>query len=291
MSENRILIFDVLRIPAIIGIVMFHIGEMIGKDFSFGAFGVIIFIFTSGCVLELGYGKKIWGAVSKFDYRSFIETRILRIYPAYWLAIVLALIISPYARAGLNLSNLLKTVSGFYPIFATKGDAFIGGVIEPVGWFVCAIMLLYLLYPMLSKFLKENGIQALIIILVVSAFSTMTLPAGDILGGNASWFPLSTMAEFALGIYVVQAGLYLKTVNTSRIVRFASDLSFPVFLVHFPVLIMLTPKPNIDYLTISIYVGIVLVLAVLVYLFDVNVRKLCLGLKLTENKPEIAERP
>jgi peptidoglycan/LPS O-acetylase OafA/YrhL len=119
----------------------------------------------------------------------------------------------------------------------------------------------------------------------------MTLPAGDILGGNASWFPLSTMAEFALGIYVVQAGLYLKTVNTSRIVRFASDLSFPVFLVHFPVLIMLTPKPNIDYLTISIYVGIVLVLAVLVYLFDVNVRKLCLGLKLTENKPEIAERP
>jgi peptidoglycan/LPS O-acetylase OafA/YrhL len=295
MSENRILLFDILRIAAILMVVLFHVGEIIniplftqrvpgpsGPDWAlqglaFGGWGVALFIFISGCVLEYNYGKKVWGSDGSFNFRSFIERRLLRIYPIYWFSIILILLVGSDLTGALSWPNLIKTISGFYPVFTLFGvqspDSFIGGAIDPVGWFICAIVLLYLLFPLISRFLKNNGVQGLTLILIVAMFVRISLPIGTY-GQISTWFPLSRMAEFALGIYIVQNGFYSKTINNSKIIQFLSDLCFPVFLVHYSVLYILTDAPKIFFANVILFTVVTLFLAILVYLFEISFMKL-----------------
>ena len=108
MSTNRVLMFDVLRILAILLIVVAHVGQTLKippllQSFGIsplsggiGEWGIVIFLLISGCVLEYNYGKKVWDAGTKFDYIQFIEKRLLRIYPAFWFSMLLAVILTTY---------------------------------------------------------------------------------------------------------------------------------------------------------------------------------------------------
>ena len=304
VSKNRILMFDVMRIAAIVGIVLAHIWYALGITLlysnlggwrqtitsSMGGYGVAIFLLVSGCVIEYTYGEKVWGSISKFDFVSFIEKRILRLYPAYWFSILLGLLFGYNFLATLTSFNWLefiKTMTGFVVFFNLD---FSGGYINPMGWFIGVILCLYFLFPMISRFLKNNGIQGLVLIFLFVWFVRITIPEGAS-GLNWYWFPLSRMAEFALGIYMVQTGLYLKTINTSKIIQFASDLSFPIFLVHFPVLYILTTTPQAYYENLILYVTVVLLLAYIVYLFDLSFKKFYGNLKLRlKTRREMARR-
>jgi peptidoglycan/LPS O-acetylase OafA/YrhL len=145
------------------------------------------------------------------------------------------------------------------------GVPFVGsyaGDINPVGWFICTIVCLYLMYPMISQFLKNYGFCAMLIIILGTAFIRMVIPPGA-QGYNWYWFPLSRIAEFALGIYIIQIGMYPKKINTFRSVRFLSDLSFPIFLVHWPVLFLLTATNSLLenvllYIVVMVFLAIVL---------------------------------
>jgi len=292
VSEDRILMFDVLRIAAIAGIVSAHIWWALGLTLlytkeggireiiavSIGGYGVAIFLFISGCVLEYAYGDKVWGSTSSFDFRLFIEKRLLRLYPAYWFSIMLGLVFGynlSGTLASFNWFEFIKTMTGFVVFFNLD---FSGGYINPMGWFIGVILCLYFLYPILSSFLKKNGIQGLVLIFLFVLFVRITIPEGPS-GLNWYWFPLSRIAEFALGIYMVQTGLYLKTVNTSKIIQFASDLSFPVFLVHFPILYILTTTSQAYYQNVIMYIAVMVFLAVMVYLFDVRFKNFYWNMK------------
>jgi peptidoglycan/LPS O-acetylase OafA/YrhL len=285
MNGYRILMFDVMRIIAIIMIVVEHIGQKLntptiieGINVGNGTLGVAIFLMISGSVLEYSYGKKIWGADAEFDYKAFIKKRLIRIYPAYWLSILLASLFGYYVITSANfVQDFILPLTGFYSFitaftlsetlnFSTNISASPFPSINGVGWFIGTIVCLYIIFPFLSKFLKVNGFQGFFLVVLFAIFVRLTLPAGN--SEIWYWFPLSRVAEFAVGIYIVQIGFYLKPFNTSRLIIIASDMSFPVFLVHLPILNILLMVTDSYHLNILAYICATMALASIIYLAD-----------------------
>jgi peptidoglycan/LPS O-acetylase OafA/YrhL len=281
VSHNRLLIFDILRIIAIILVVLLHVGNTLripvltalygfsGMNWQIGMWGIALFLVISGSVLEYSYGERIADSLKKFNYKDFVIRRIFRIYPAYWLSVIIALVVGYNHIAGLSITELIKTLSGFYPFITLAGAPFIGsyaGDINPVGWFICTIVCLYFMYPMISQFLKNHGFCAMVIIILGTVFIRMVIPPGA-QGYNWYWFPLSRIAEFAFGIYIIQIGMYPKIINSFQCIRFLSDLSFPIFLVHFSVLFLLTATTRLLE-NVLLYSVVMLFLAIVLYFSD-----------------------
>lgn len=268
---------DILNIPVLYqNYGLFgKIGSISGLGGNIGNWGVEIFIILSGCVLEYTYGKKIWDVVSNFNYRSFIKKRLIRIYPAYWLSLVLALLFNIGLISTTSLLEFIKTISGFYifpTLFSNTMD--VGQAINPMGWFIGLIICLYFLYPYLSRFLKRNGLTGLALIFILSLVVRVLLLLISPNGLGFYWFPLSRLFEFAFGIYIVQTGFYPKTTHNSKTIQFVSDLSFPVFLVHSFILYILVTISRDYSLNIIVYLSVVLFLSLLVYKADIYFKKL-----------------
>ena len=66
---------------------------LIGYYFNFGRFGVVLFFFVSGFVVPYSFPN------SPAPIRDFAISRFFRLYPSYWLAIILALLILPITEA------------------------------------------------------------------------------------------------------------------------------------------------------------------------------------------------
>jgi peptidoglycan/LPS O-acetylase OafA/YrhL len=245
----RILFFDLWRIIAISLVVVQHtagtfnlnwltatygplgrISGITGLGGNLGNIGVELFIILSGCVLEYQYGAKVRAGL--LDLYQFIRKRILHLYPAYWMSLILALVLTP-SLFSIGIPEILKAASGFW-IFQTTGSGIPGIVqpINPLGWFIGLIITLYLMYPMLSDFLAQYK-WALFWIFAGSVTARVILLLLFPTGNEWYWFPLSRMFEFSLGIWLVQEGWYWKTESTNRIITYASALSFPVFLTHY----------------------------------------------------------
>ncbi len=290
MSKNRIMMFDVLRIVAIMMIVLSHVGwfygvaqqsfgipEMyaIGLYESIGGWGVFIFILISGAALEYTYGTKIHSPVNNFDANGFMKKRLIRIYPVYLFTVLLAVAFGDGILSNLKWSELVMTITGFYPAFTLAGvpTTTWSGTIDGIGWFIGTIVCLYFMYPCLSKFLKENGISGLFTIFLVAMFVRITIPPG--FGGRSwYWFPLSRMLEFSLGIYIVQNGYYIKTINDSILIKFCSDLCFPIFLVHYFLQEILWKIPDTYNLNIITYVFVTMIVAYIVYFMDPHIKSI-----------------
>ena len=239
---HRTLFFDIWRIVAISFVIIQHlvgtihpeswlvatygplggISGITGLGGNLGNIGVELFIILSGCVLEYRYGEGL------LDYFQFIKKRVVHIYPAYWLSLILAFALYPVT---LGIIELLETVSGFW-IFKTINDS-IPGVqpLNPMGWFIGLIIILYLLYPVLSDFLHQYR-WALFWILVISVVTRVILLLLFPHGNEWYWFPVSRIFEFSLGIWLVQEGYYVKTLHENKVITFLSNVSFPVFLTH-----------------------------------------------------------
>ena len=248
---SRNLQFDLWRILAILLVVTMHtagifnltaitaiygplgkISSITGLGGNLGNIGVELFIILSGCVIEYRYGKQLRDGFSTFTFRGFIEKRLIHLYPAYWLSLIIAIALNPGLLA-LGIPEILKTASGFW-IFQTIGSGVpgIAQPINPMGWFIGLIIILYLMWPLLSFMISDYkySIHGIFLVSVAARIILLWLfPHGN----EWYWFPLSRMFEFALGIWLVQDGWYWKAESTSRIITYASDLSFPVFLVHY----------------------------------------------------------
>lgn len=194
-----------------------------------------IFLVASGCALALNY--KTFSSLDQV--KRFYVGRLVRIYPAYWIAIVMTILlflafIPGYART-LSIASIFWTFSGLY-VFLDQW----GGPIMGIGWFIGLILALYLLYPLIVYMFNKNLKGTLILLLVVSLLSRIVCGQLQSVGIGArliDWMPLCRVFEFGLGIYMIKAGFYIKTISVpasvSRILVFASNLSFAVFLIHF----------------------------------------------------------
>lgn len=121
--------------------------EIMKKLFSEGGIGVDIFLLLSGMGLYYSFSKCT-------DRKEFYRRRFLRIIPVYLpLAIIFAAIIGYFGGGGrLNLLDyVLRVMTISYWI---KGDG--------IYWYVSYILVFYLLYPLIYKYLLQKDVKPMI---------------------------------------------------------------------------------------------------------------------------------
>lgn len=216
----RYAILDCIRIGGIACIVTAHGLQAAGApSFYLGQVGVSLMLMLSGLVLRLNQRSN-----------GFLLSRLKRIYPTYWLCVAVSVLIGLLGQSALPTDSLdaLLMLTGFCAFAARWGCHL------HTSWFIGLIVSLYLLYPWLARAIRNAPTQSLMGLLAVSAISAAAadawLPAHAV-----QWFPLARVFEFGLGIYLAEmACLPLAAMGeTPRWLAWASDLSFPVFLVHY----------------------------------------------------------
>lgn len=242
-------LLDVLRILAIGLIVTGHVGDKLalqlwwGKPyntdlyfFDEGTLAITILLVISGIGLQFhDHGKGIL---------MFYTRRLQRIYPVYWMTLAITIVLGlmfHWKAVPTNGVDWVLSITGFC--------AFGGGGISGCGftpaWFIGLMLSLYTLYPVLSRCMKLNPRVTLIALFFISVVSRLTVER-YFPSFPREWFPLCRVFEFGLGIYLAQAGWLARafqwtaTSSIQRTLEVLSELSFPVFLLHWTFIPVLT---------------------------------------------------
>lgn len=162
---NRDSIFDTLKVIAIIFIVINHyaflslnfyiIGTFFGEleNILRGVIGVIgngIFFFASGYLLYMSNNKE-----SKLNITEFMKKRIKRIFPLYWIALILTIILIyildlPWGKP--DVLDIIVNFSGLQIIFAPKYISII-----TIFWFVSALFVYYIIYAFIVRKTQKSS--------------------------------------------------------------------------------------------------------------------------------------
>ena len=116
---------------------------------GYAVYGMIL---ISGAVLEYNYQ----GLEKLHGYLQFLFRRFIRLYPAFWMSLILGLIAFPAVWQN-NLPSLLFKFTGFFVVLG-QGS----GNINNMGWFIATIVSLYILFPWFSKIIWKYGLGALV---------------------------------------------------------------------------------------------------------------------------------
>jgi len=275
-GKDRLLFFDVLRIGGVALVVLCHIqaailsapfedlGPLIFHVFYFntGEIGVALMIFVSGAMLE--YSHPSLRGIDKIG--EFYLKRLTRIYPAYWISLIIGLFSMPYLFSWFDIWFYVEFL-GFAPYIGWMH----WGLINTMGWFVGLVVILYLLFPVFSSAIRKYPAIMLCLFAFVEITSRYFLNVyhPPMLGYMPDrYLPFCNFLEFGLGIFIVQQNIYPKTVTQSKIILYLAEISFYVYLVNYYVVIRQLPATDlIEYLVI------VAVLAVLVKLGDDKVQE------------------
>lgn len=269
MAKERLLFIDLLKVIGIVlviwehvivtyhwnGLISFVIPKVIFLDQ--GIIGVAIFIFASGA--SLAYSTKV-NNIS--DVNKFYTKRLLRIYPAYWAAVVLCIALSG-TTLQFKFKEYIELITGFQ---AYMGD--FNGPVNYSFWFIGLILCLYFLYPILDYLFKRKPHLTIISLFFISLFSRIIFNEYNNFGLDrpAEWFPLCRIFEFGLGIYLIKIDLYAHVVNRSVLIQWLSNLSFYMYLIHVPLIKYLEYNP-------LLFTTMLLLLASMLHSFDMQIKK------------------
>jgi peptidoglycan/LPS O-acetylase OafA/YrhL len=171
--------------------------------FDAGDLGVSFFFVLSGFVLT-------WSARPDRGPLRFWQGRVARIYPAYLVALALAVVslrvtdrIPPIFWEPLGASAVL--LHGWY----TQDFVYLG--VNPVGWSLSCEMFFYLCFPLLHAVLRRLGPALLYPIAVGLIALTCAVPwiaTVAVVPEHERWFvyifPVTRMTEFTLGIVLAR---------------------------------------------------------------------------------------
>jgi peptidoglycan/LPS O-acetylase OafA/YrhL len=244
---------DLLRCGAIVLLLLAHIGQSIDSPLggffgipnfyhvSLGGLAVTIFLLLSGAVLQMQYSHK------SINYPQFLAKRWLRIYPVYYLSLIVGFGVyclrsqQEYGSIGaglmkLGLGDVVLGLTATYAFMGKWGGPFVG-----TSWFLALIMSLYLLFPLLSRLIKTLPHTTIQLLFVVSVLSRLFLGQHDVLPMRPlDWFPLCRIFEFTLGMYLVRVVPAMQWMQlrwlepVAPMIAFVSEISFPLFLIHYP---------------------------------------------------------
>ncbi len=163
-----------------------------------------VFVIASGIGLT-------WGALRRpadeVQFARFFKRRVVRIFPLY-IAMHFVLLIGALLIPGNHLS-----LASHYSLLSLLGLRFTDSLfsyINPSWWFVCLILQLYILFPLLYKFLNRYGWKWFLIITFI--FTVLSRLYGLLFSNSlTAWmmgaFFGTRLAEFASGMLIA---LYLK---------------------------------------------------------------------------------
>lgn len=282
----RIVLLDLLRVIAITLLLVSHVGAVfnhpVGSYFgidhfyyvTLGGVAVTIFLLLSGIVLELSYGEK------NYKYFEFVLSRILRIYPVYYMCLLFGIML--FIMKGIITSTSLMPYDNVVEIICgiTGGHAFIGawgGPLLDTSWFIGLIMVMYLLFPLISQNKRPHHVA--VFLLMVSVSSRIILGNYQIFPMRPlDWFPLCRIFEFGFGVYlakVVKHNFWKclnKYTKAGGVLGMVGELSFPLFLIH-PPLLWILKRGNNNYLSVFIFLLVSLLVSWVIVIIDKKINR------------------
>lgn len=213
MKKQRILYVDLLRVVCCLLVVAYHFA-MAFKQFGLGGditpythignicatCAVACFFMVSGAMLEYQYGDKT------FKIGTYYKKRFLSIYPVFWLAWLVAFLDGLYFGRSIPLApkpNFLLT------FFGVDGYLIVNGAtgIRPedtyykVGeWFLGAILILYLVYPLIRWVSKKCKFIPPVILLAGALFIMYQNPFKEVVNTSI----LLNLFYFSFGMFLQQ---------------------------------------------------------------------------------------
>ncbi len=217
------------RFLAAISIVVFHFGmqtppfnsEVISFLFSQANVGVSYFFILSGFVMIIAYSNR-----DKVSFIPYMKNRIARIYPVYFIAVILTLakyVIADDSYSAFAIIGNITMLQSWFPDIALS--------LNFPGWSISVEMFFYMVFPfLLNRVFKKISFSKLLIYTV--AFFTVSQFVFHI-GINSSfyqpepssnhnlffYFPLLHLSEFIIGNL---AGLFF--INKLKDIRKNFDL-------------------------------------------------------------------
>lgn len=197
------------RFLAAISIVVFHYGvnifpfshDSINFLFKQANIGVSYFFVLSGFVMIIAYGNK-----DKIEFCDYIKRRFARIYPVYFLAIIILLAYFVILGRPIDFKGLILNITliqSWFPGFA--------GSFNSPGWSLAVEMFFYISFPFLfNHFYKKYDIKKLVIpiliIFIGSQIALHVLRFSSFYTGFPSkshdfifYFPIMHLSEFLIG--------------------------------------------------------------------------------------------
>lgn len=209
---------DGLRGLAILGVVMTHLSgfwfsrtrlpldvPLLGVDllhfFQYGSLGVMLFFLLSGYLLTWTEEKR----ARRGSYRilSYAKRRALRLVPAYYVSIVLVVLLWPNTPSFDTLAIHLMFLQGFVPEYLT---------VNSVVWSLTPEVIFYLALPFLVLKLRRSYQRLAILgaLLIVSlatrilmsgnAFDTLPIIGDSLSGPRMYFFPTTFLYLFLVGM-------------------------------------------------------------------------------------------
>jgi peptidoglycan/LPS O-acetylase OafA/YrhL len=192
VSSQRLIELDVLRVVAILVIVFDHevdVGSLFPffRVFPIWFIGLSLFFFISGYVIQRNYPL----IDSRNKAMDFLKKRALRIYPLYWLALVVYFGLEIVSRG-----DFFQSVTGYTPLTITPltistavieipgAQGLLAPRFLPEGtlalWFVGVILLYYLVYLFIAAFSCDTKQLALTVLGVFVFFVILRITLGII---------------------------------------------------------------------------------------------------------------
>jgi peptidoglycan/LPS O-acetylase OafA/YrhL len=158
--KEKVIELDIMRSIAITFIILLHLANYLNYlnilVFPFGNYGLGTFIFLSGYLMQYQY-PNINRAT---EIVSFYKRRFFKIYPLYWLALLTFIITFGIISPKFGYGSLINfNMSSFYIIIHILGAQILLAprylTPAPTLWYIGAILLYYLIYPILVIKLKN----------------------------------------------------------------------------------------------------------------------------------------
>jgi peptidoglycan/LPS O-acetylase OafA/YrhL len=154
---HRFALMDSVRALAALSVLFFHAVGIYGGALSQHGLralvarmevGVVIFLVVSGFLLYRPFVMSQLSADAAPSVRAYLWRRVLRIVPAYWVALALAAILVPYH--GVFTAGGVPTYFGFAQIY--RGSTIAGG--DPPAWTLGLEASFYLFLPLWAMALR-----------------------------------------------------------------------------------------------------------------------------------------
>ncbi len=239
--------FYFIRFLGILIIVTFHFAPTrynFIKIFYAGSQMVSLFYILSGFFLTISYFNKI-----NFTLKNFYKKRFFKIYPSYFLSLTICL----FFIIKNNELKFIPTLTNFLCLQSLYPNT--AYYLNPPGWFISTLFILYLLFPLillLLKKIKPNKkkfiflcITIWIIILTIATNllnNSSFYKAGETISHHLIYyFPLIHISSFLLGI---SGGYFIINSRYKKINGIYSYLL--LFFISFLIIFLIQFEVNIE---------------------------------------------
>lgn len=234
-NKTRIFCLDFIRVVACLMILIFHYNCMIETDFlnpsskvlffligsvNTGTLGIYLFFILSGGSLYLAHKDK-------FSIKKYYKKRFLSIYPLFWILFVAFTLIDIFVKKQQIPSYDYRLI---YSIIGIDGLLEVYGITTfyKLGtWFLGAIIIFYLIFPLILFLFKKRPKLVFLISIILS------IVAISIHSNNSATNPIL----FVQGMLIVELPLMIFGMY---IVNFLSKINFKVFAISSILLILIS---------------------------------------------------